>query len=81
MAATVIDRNALHRLLLGRADHFGRYRMDLQALATELGLSYCNFSVVIREMTEEGRLRRIAGPTYGRKTYKIESPDHWAVSA
>lgn len=81
MAATTIDRGALHRLLYGRADHFGRYRMDLQALATELGLSYCNFSVVIREMTAEGRLRRIAGTTYGRKTYKVESPEAWSVPA
>lgn len=76
-----IDRDALHRLLYGRADHFGRYKMDLAALAGELGLSYCNFSVVIRAMTDEGRLRRIAGTTYGRKTYHVEPPDAWLAIA
>lgn len=76
-----IDRDALHRLLYGRSDHFGRYKMDLAKLAEELGLSYCNFSVVIRDMTTEGRLHRIAGPTYGRKTYMVEPPEVWSCSA
>ena len=72
-----IDRNALHRLLWGRADRFGRYRMELKALCDELGLSYAHFSVVIREMAAEGRMRRIAGPKYGQKVYQVENPAGW----
>lgn len=73
-----VDRDALHRLLAGRTDHFGRIKMDLRALAAETDINYSNLSVIIREMAEEGRLRKVGGTVQGPKTYIVTNPKEWS---
>lgn len=69
-----IDRDALHRILFRKADRLGRLKLNLRALSDELELGYCNLSVVISEMAQAGRLKPIAGPRNGRKTYVVVDP-------
>lgn len=72
-----IDREALHRYLYRRTDAFGRLKLNVTKLSSDLELSYCNMTVVIAEMTEAGRMRHIGGHRYGTKTYIIADPVTW----
>ena len=78
LAGVKIDRNAVHRVLWRRADRFGRVRVQARSLAEELGVSYWNFTVVLKSMAGEGRMRQIGGSERGPKTYVVENPDIWA---
>jgi hypothetical protein len=77
MHPLAIDRDALHRFLYRRADHFHRLRFDLRELADEVGVNYAWLSQVITEMAHEGRMRRIAGAKQQQKTYRVEDPATW----
>jgi hypothetical protein len=74
---TKLDRNALHRILYRRTDHFDRIKVDLRGLAEETGLDYYHLSTVLNEFAREGRLHRIAGLPTRQKTYKVENPAAW----
>lgn len=73
-----IDRDALHRYLYRRADPFGRLKLNVKKLSSELELAYCNLTLVIADMAETGRIRHIGGSRYATKTYVIVDPAIWA---
>jgi hypothetical protein len=73
-----INRDALHRYLYRRSDHFGRYKVNLRSLSEETGCAYNNLSTILTAMAAEGRLRRIAGRDYQAKTYRVEDPTAWS---
>jgi DNA-binding MarR family transcriptional regulator len=72
-----IDRDAVHRVIYRRADRHHRFKGKMTDLAEELGVSYFNFTIVIRSMADEGRLRRIGGAANGAKTYLVVDPEEW----
>lgn len=76
-----IDRDALHRVLSHRVDHFGRIKINLGALAEETGVNYSNLSGIIGQMAAEGRLRKVGGTQQGAKTYLVTDPKDWAATA
>lgn len=76
-----IDRDAIHRVLYRRADSHHRLRLHVPSLADELGVSYFNFTIVIREMAAQGRLKRIGGKDNGTKTYVVEDPGVFSATA
>lgn len=75
-----VDRDALHRLLAGRTDHFGRIKIDLRPLSEEVGINYTNLSGIIHDMATEGRLRKVGGTRQGQKTYIVSNPREWAAA-
>lgn len=79
--AKALDIDAIHRYVYRHSDRLHRYPMNAVTLADELGVSYYNFTVVVKKMVAAGRLRQISGRKFGAKTYVVEDPDVWGSSA
>jgi hypothetical protein len=74
---TKFDRDALHAYLYRKSDRLHRIVLNQKKMAEQLEVSYYNFTVIIRGMAEEGRLRQIGGSKFGSKTYLVEDPTSW----
>jgi DNA-binding MarR family transcriptional regulator len=78
LAGQRIDRDALHRYLYRRSDRHHRLKVQAKDLAEELGVSYENFTTILRKMADDGRLRRISGAHNGPKVYLVTPPEDFA---
>jgi DNA-binding MarR family transcriptional regulator len=69
-----IDRDAVHRYLYRRTDRHHRLKLQAKDMAEELGVNYENFTMLLRKMADDGRLRRISGAPNQPKVYLVADP-------
>ena len=79
--AEAIDRDLLHRYLWNRADRLGRIHLVQTKLAEDLGVTKYTVSRIMREFTEQGRVRSIGRGHKSSHTYLVTDPEEWSATA
>ncbi len=79
MRGRPIDLDALHSLLFGRADRFGRLRLSQRDFATELGIAHETVCRALSKMAKDGRLRRIKSEKNNIGVYALKDPAVWEL--
>lgn len=74
MRGQAVDRLALHQELWKRCDRFGKIQILQGELADELGITKPTMSNIIRDMSEEGRLKKVAAKKRNIGVYQIKDP-------
>lgn len=72
-----LDLDALHALLFGRADHFGRLRLSQRKFAEEVGIAHETVCRAVSKMAKEGRLKRLKSEKNNIGIYHIIDPVKW----
>lgn len=73
-----IDRVTLHRALWEKADRFGKVEIHQKTLADELGVTNVTVSLIIKELVEEERVRKVAAKKGNVGIYVIKDPTGFA---
>lgn len=74
MRGQAVDRLALHQTLWSRSDRFGKVQILQGDLAKELGITNPTMSNIIKAMSEEGRLKKVAARKRNIGVYQIKDP-------
>lgn len=72
-----IDRDGLHRYLWRRSDRLGRLRLVQKELADGLGVTKFTISRIMKEFTDQGRVRSLGRGERSSHTYLVIDPDAW----
>jgi hypothetical protein len=59
-----VDRDLLHQYLWHHRDRMNMIPWKTNELATKLGITVYSMSVIYREMTDEGRLKKLGNSKY-----------------
>lgn len=69
-----IDRVQLHCTLYERADRFGKLEIYQKALAEQLQVTQATMSLIIKELVQEGRIKKVASRPQNVGVYVIRPP-------
>lgn len=69
-----IDRQALHDMLWEKADRVGKVEIYQTGLAEELGITKPTMSLIIKELTDDGRIRKLFARKANVGVYKVSDP-------
>jgi DNA-binding MarR family transcriptional regulator len=73
-----LDRDALHAYLYKRTDHMGRVQIKITDLAGDLGIRRDHLGRIIKEMVNDGRMKKTSSTFHNVGIYTITDPDTWA---
>lgn len=69
-----VDRYDLHDHLWDKADRFGRCLIYQKELASELDITQATMSLIVKELTESGRIKKIAAKQRNIGIYVVRDP-------
>lgn len=73
-----IDRVTLHRNLWERADRFGKVEIHQRTLSEELDVTNVTVSLIIKELVEDERIRKVAARKGNIGVYVVKDPNLFA---
>lgn len=74
MRGHAVSRPDLHQLLWSRSDRFGRVEVYQKELAEEIGVTQATMSLVMKDLVETGRVKKIAAKRRNVGIYTIRDP-------
>lgn len=74
MKGQKVDRLALHERFWAQADRFGKVEIYQKGLAEELHLTAPTVSLIMKELVEEGRIRKVASKRRNVGVYAVRDP-------
>lgn len=69
-----IDRLELHKMLWKRADRFGKVEIHQGRLSEELHVTKPTMSLIMTELTQEGRVKKVGSKYRNVGVYTIRNP-------
>lgn len=69
-----VDRNNIHVTLWDRSDRLNKITLHQRNFAKEIGISYFAVCRILKELSEEGRIKKVAAKKDNVAVYAVRDP-------